>query len=353
MHLLCKKTHMKSNKLFTLLGILIISSTFAQTRVVLVEQFTNSGCPPCAASSPSVFSYVNSNPADVVAIAYHTPFPYSDSMYYENPSESNARVSFYGVSGVPYSIVDGNYYSNSSGAFVSVMSSTINTRKTVSPKYDVQALSFNLTGNLLTGSFKFTSLDGANSSDNLVAQIVVIEKNVLKSSYAASPGANSETEYGYVMRKMLPNQSGTVLLNKTLGSSDTINLNWTLNKIKDINELRLVTFVQNTTTKEVYQAQLFTPQLGVAGIAELNNTNALNAIFYPNPSTGNITISLATEQFINKMEVISQLGELVYSQSIGASVKAINTELNLSNGIYYVKLSNNSSSSVQKLSILK
>ena len=344
---------MKSHKLITLLGILIVSSTFAQTRIVLVEQFTNSGCPPCAASSPSVFNYVDSNPSDVVAIAYHTSFPYNDSMYFENPAESNARVAVYGVSGVPYSVVDGNYYSNSSGAFVSVMSSTINARKAVSPKYDIQALSFDLTGSLLTGSFKFISLDGANSSDNLIAHIAVIEKNVLKSSYSASPGANSETEYGYVMRKMIPNSSGTVLVNKTLSGSDTINLNWTLNKIKDINELKLVAFVQNTTTKEVYQAQLFTPQLNSVGITESTNSNIFNAVLYPNPSTGNVSISLAREQFISKMEIVNQLGELVYSKSIDASVNTINTELNLSNGIYYVKLLNKSGSSIQKLILLK
>ena len=53
------------------------------------------------------------------------------------------------------------------------------------------------------------------------------------------------------------------------------------------------------------------------------------------------------------MDVINQLGEIVYSKSIDASVNTINVELNLSNGIYYVKLSNNSASSIQKLSILK
>ena len=74
---------------------------------------------------------------------------------------------------------------------------------------------------------------------------------------------------------------------------------------------------------------------------------------HPNPSTGNVSISLAREQFISKMEIVNQLGELVYSKSIDASVNTINTELNLSNGIYYVKLLNKSGSSIQKLILLK
>ena len=343
---------MKKIVLLSALGILV-SASFAQTRIVLIEQFTNSGCPPCASSSPSVFNFVDSNPNDVVAVAYHTSFPYNDSMYFENSAESNARVAYYGVSGVPYSIVDGNYYENGSAGFLPVMSSTITTRKAVSPRYDAQALSLNLSGTSLTGSFKFTSLNASNSTDNLVAHIVVIEKNVLKSSYAASPGANSETEYGYVMRKMFPNASGTILLNKALGNSDTIALNWTLNKIKDINELKVVVFVQNTTTQEVYQSQLFTPIINSVGINDIKSSLENKIVLYPNPSTGNITVSLNEEQFINKLEIINQLGELVYSKTIENKTKLISTELGLNNGIYFVKIYGDSKNAIQKISIIK
>lgn len=112
------------------------SLSFAQQRIVLLEQFTNSGCPPCASSTPTVLNYVDTSPNDVVAIAYHTSFPYNDSMYFENPVQSNTRTSLYGVSGVPHTVIDGNYYSNGSPAFISVMSSTINARKAMPAQYN-------------------------------------------------------------------------------------------------------------------------------------------------------------------------------------------------------------------------
>lgn len=323
---------MKKIFLLSVLTLLASTLSIAQTRVVLIEQFTNSGCPPCAASSPSIFNFVDSNPTDVGSIAYHTSFPYNDSMYFENPAESSARVSFYGVSGVPYSIVDGNYYKNSSSGFIPVMSSTIATRKAISPKYDAQTLSLNLVGNLLTGSLRFTSLNVSNATDNLVAYIVVIEKYVLKSSYAASPSANSETEYGYVMRKMFPNSSGTLLINKALSGNDTVNINWTLNKIKDINEMKVVVFVQNTITQEVYQAQLFTPTISSVGINDVSFTSISQATIYPNPSTGNISISVNKELFIDKIEILNQLGQVVYIASIKANTNNVSATLNLESG---------------------
>lgn len=343
---------MKKIILISLIGIIATAAAIGQTRVVLIEQFTNSGCPPCASSSPTVYNFVDTNPSDVVAIAYHTSFPYNDSMYFENPSESNARVALYGVSGVPYSIVDGNYYQNGSPAFVPIMSSTITARKGVAPRYDVESLALNLTGNSLTGSFRFTSLDGSNSTDNLVAHIVVIEKNVLKSSYAASPGANAETEYGYVMRKMFPNSGGTILINKALSNSDTIALNWTLNKIKDVNELKVVAFVQNTTTKEVYQAQLFTPVISSVGINDISASSIQSAILYPNPTSGDLSINLNKELFIDKIEIINQIGELVYFQKVNNTTQLIHSKLNLSNGIYFVKIYGNSISTTKKISIV-
>ena len=159
---------------FTFLFI-VMQFSFAQ-RVVLIEQFTNSGCPPCAAATPPVFNYVNNNPADVVAIGYHTSFPYSDSMYFENPAESNARVSYYTVQTVPYSIVDGNYYANFSSSFNTVIANTINTRKAIANKYNITNLNNTISGNVLNTKFVFESLNANNTNDTLRAHIVVIEK---------------------------------------------------------------------------------------------------------------------------------------------------------------------------------
>lgn len=323
-------------KHFVLLCFICICTILPAQRVVLIEQFTNSGCPPCAASTPPVFNYVNNNPADVVAIGYHTSYPYSDSMYFENPVESNARVSYYGSFGVPQSFVDGNYYSNSSSNFLPVIANTINTRKAIANKYNINNVNVTISGNNLNTKIAFESLNASNINDTLMAHIVVIEKNVLKSSYAASPGANSETNYEYVMRKMLPNQAGSFLVNRSINGKDTITFNWAMQKIKNNTQVRVVAFVQNKNTKEVYMANMFSTNLST-GITENNNeVGSLQA--YANPTLKTITITSAKLKNTANIAIIDISGKKVFSENrepgeiVHLSTSAFNT------GIYIISL---------------
>ena len=317
----------------TLLALFLFSvmALNAQQRIVLIEQFTNSGCPPCATSTPTVLNYVNTNPADVVAIAYHTSFPYNDSMYFENPVESATRTNFYSISGVPYSIVDGNYYSSSSSSFTSVMASTINARKAISAQYNISSISNTITGNTLNSQLTFSSLAAGNINDSLRAFIVVIEKTVLKTSYTASPGANTETQYEYVMRKMITTDTGAYLQNRNITGADVFNINWNLSKIKNVNEVRVVAFVQNRNTKEVYQAMMFSPAV-TASIQE--DAMSPMIIVYPNPAEGTIFIDITDPSRSGKIILTDVTGRIIYSRSLdGEPTIEINTD-GIAKGMY-------------------
>lgn len=319
---------------FTFL-LIAMQFSFAQ-RVVLIEQFTNSGCPPCAAATPPVFNYVNNNPADVVAIGYHTSFPYSDSMYFENPAESNARVSYYTVQTVPYSIVDGNYYANFSSSFNTVIANTINTRKAIANKYNITNLNNTISGNVLNTKFVFESLNANNTNDTLRAHIVVIEKNVLKSSYAASPGANTETNYEYVMRKMLPNQNGSFLVNRNLNGKDTIMLNWPMQKIKSNAQVRVVAFVQNKTTKEVYMANLFSTTIST-GLNEIKK-DALSFHVFPNPATDHLSISFYNLKNDATITIVDVLGKSLLTETVSPDKTLLLNTSDFKKGIYFMIL---------------
>ncbi|MBA3970777.1 MAG: T9SS type A sorting domain-containing protein [Bacteroidetes bacterium] len=338
------------HKITTTLAILIFFSmgASAQQRIVLIEQFTNSGCPPCATSTPTILNYVDANPSDVVAIAYHTSFPYNDSMYFENPVQSTTRTNFYSVSGVPYSVVDGNYYSSSSSVFAGSMASVINTRKAMPAQYNISESSNSITGNILNSQITFSSLLASNVNDSLRAFVVVIEKTVLKSAYAASPGANSETQYEYVMRRMITTDSGTSLQNRNIAGSDIFNINWTLSKIKDINEVRVVGFVQNKNTKEVYQAVMFTPTV-TAGIGEDLLFTAIDV--YPNPADEKVFIQIRDPEFRGNIELTDITGRIIYSTIIsGGSKVEINTT-EISDGMYLIHCTNGEKSTTKKLII--
>jgi hypothetical protein len=324
----------------------------AQTRLVLIEQFSNSSCPPCAQSSPPVYTYADNNPENAIVISYHTGFPYTnDSMHLENPIDANQRVSFYSVVGVPYSIMDGNVFRGSSSSFVSNISSNVNNRKAVNPQYDITSTGILLSNNTLTGTFQFSSLLAENANENLIAHIVVIEKSVLKSSYASSPGNNSETEYGYVMRKMFPSAAGTVLINKDLNGSDEVNFSWTLDNIKDESEIRIVAFVQNLDTKEVYQSQLFEVGNGTVGIEKSITTQNEMQIF-PNPNNGTFTLLLNNNLFVESITIVNQLGQEIKKQTINSAALNFPNSFQLEKGIYFVKLKTKVEELVKKITVI-
>ncbi len=257
-----------------------------QGRTVLIEQFTNSGCPPCAVSTPSVYQFGRNNPSQTAVIAYHTSFPYLDSMHLENPTDANARTAFYGVNGVPHSIMDGNQYRATTSTFTSQMQGRFNQRSIVDVTYSLNLSDFELRSDSLFVKVQANSLAAQNGTDSLRLFVVVVEDLVQKSSYAASPGANSLTSYSFVMRKILPEAGGYRLMNTAWGGNDSLSLNWKLQKIKDINQLRVVVFVQNMTTKEIYQAQI---SGGLStSFAELKKP-ALFTVF-PQPATSSCTV---------------------------------------------------------------
>ena len=343
---------MKKLQLLYIFGTIISSLSFAQTRIVLVEQFTNSSCPPCATFSPTVYNFANNNPSLATVIAYHTVFPYNnDSMYHANTVDPTQRASYYSVSGTPTSVMDGNQFKGATGTFNTNISNSINNRALIAPKYTIQQSSLILANNQLSGTFQFTSINAANANDNLIAHIVIIEKDVLKSSYAASPGNNSESHYEYVMRKMIPNATGTVLINKTLNGTDIIPLSWTLSNIKNINEIRVVAFVQNNTTKEIYQSILFTPQISATGITE--EIGATNINIYPNPMQNELSIAFEKVQFVDNITIVDQLGKIVYTKTIKEATKQVPLQLDLSSGIYYLKIAGAAINQIQKISIIK
>jgi tetratricopeptide (TPR) repeat protein len=74
-------------------------------RMVVLEMFTGSACPPCVAADLAMDAALVRYPADaVVALAYHQHIPGPDPMV---TTEGNARRQYYSVNGVPTLEIDG------------------------------------------------------------------------------------------------------------------------------------------------------------------------------------------------------------------------------------------------------
>ena len=81
-------------------------------RVVFVEEFTNTDCPPCATQNPAFDALLMANrtAGKVSMVKYHAPWPGPlDPMNNFNPTDVSDRLYYYGSLGLPNALMNGIY----------------------------------------------------------------------------------------------------------------------------------------------------------------------------------------------------------------------------------------------------
>ncbi len=245
---------MKKIFLFLVGCILLSIQTFSQSqRLVLVEEFTNACCGPCASQNPAFDALLQANPTKITAIKYHTNWPGVDPMNTQNPGDVQEKVTYYSVTGVPYAALDGTPIvgSNYLGAPSNLTQQKIDAEYAIPSPLEI---SINHQLSATNDTIFVTMLIKATQavSGNLVANIAVIEKHI---HFNSPPGSNGEKDFYNVMKKLLPTKSGTTLPSSmAAGDYIIITTSWKLANVYNLSELSVVGFVQNLTNKSVLQA---------------------------------------------------------------------------------------------------
>jgi hypothetical protein len=246
---------MKHLLLLFIVGSITLGLTAQTQRLVLIEEATNASCGPCASQNPAFDALLNANRHKLTAIKYHWYFPGYDPMHNHNVAENNARVSYYSINGVPTAVIDG-YKPSGAGfsypggphgftqalidQFYAVPSPfEVDMHHYLSPAQDSIHVIMRIRAMQdITGTFK--------------AHMVVIEKTI---TFSSPPGSNGEMVFHDVMKKMLPNQSGTDLATAWQeGDYIILKESWKLANIYNMNQLGVVGFVQQHVSKSVQQA---------------------------------------------------------------------------------------------------
>jgi hypothetical protein len=194
---------------------------------------------------------VNSNPGKVVVLTYHVSWPGTDPMNLHNPGEVNTRVTYYSISSVPHSRLDGANVGQ-------VSQGSLDARYAVSSPFTI-----NLTHHLSVNYDSMYVTMVITATENVVAglkaHIAIVEDHI---HFASPPGSNGERDFYTVMKKMIPNANGTTMPAMTTGQTFTVTGGWKLKNVYDINELAAIGFVQDNGTKDVKQAK-FSPKVPV------------------------------------------------------------------------------------------
>ena len=244
--------------------VLVTITTFAFTanaqtaKLAVVEEFTNASCPPCAAQNPDFDALMAANKDKAIVLKYQVWFPGFDPMYEQNTVDVRARADFYdGGFGVPNGRVEGVDVGVVSG----ITQASINAAAAPMSPLDIKLThnaDFDKKTMTISCVIKNVSPDMWMGAGH-VAQIAITEEDIM---FNEPPGSTDESHFTNVMRKMLPNASGTAMMDIMAGDSMVIEFTDidVPDYIYNFGEIGVVAFVQNNLTRASVQAAVSAPQ---------------------------------------------------------------------------------------------
>lgn len=322
-------------------GIIVVSQSVSH--VACIEEFTSSTCAPCATFNSTFDPLLNDNNANnsngpgssVAAVKYQMnwPNPGNDPSY--NPDGATRRT-YYGVTGIPYPLIDGAQMEFGNQAEIDEYVSK--------PSPMALNCTYSVNGGFVGVNVSLTPYFSTGTGNKLF--IAVLEKEY---DFAAS--TTSQDVFKHVMRKMLPNGSGITINSFADGVMQSFNQSYNFNTVAPgatptqgsynlwvgPSNLEVVAFVQNTATGEIYQAAIGTK---VAGMKEASSDLSIG--LFPNPVNDMMVVSLELQKSEEvKIEFVNALGQVVLSQNEGTVSGSRNVRINtvaLANGVYFARV---------------
>lgn len=294
--------------------VLALAALFAaaQTqRLVMIEEFTNASCGPCASQNPAFNTLLAANPTKQISLKYQTVWPGFDPMNAQNPTEVASRVTYYGVNGVPYTRMDGVEITGSSyaGAPANLTQAKLDAAYAIASNVGVSVshtISNDLDSIYITVNVTNATANALTTTGH-VLHVGIAEEEII---FPTAPGSNGETDFFFVMRKMLPNASGTALPASIAASG-----NWQQTfavalptYIYNYGEIAVVAFVQNNSTQAVLNAGYSAKQPVPAGNFDAAITGTAPAV------------SLCAANFVPSFTLTNSSASALTSATISVSV---------------------------------
>ncbi|MFZ4544181.1 MAG: T9SS type A sorting domain-containing protein [Saprospiraceae bacterium] len=253
------------------LGVFFQVHAQSPKRTVLVEEFTNASCAPCASFNPKFLPLLEANKADVISLKYQTAFPGFDPMNLVNPGEVLTRQNYYAVNAVPNVFFDGVAKSTSVAQTQAPYTAAI----AKAAPYELKVShEFN---KALDSVFVTIEVKNSSTKDytekNQVLHVALAEKTI---TFKTAPGTNGEKVFYDIMHKMVPNASGTPVQEK-ISIDESVVFKFAVripNYFYNLGQFEVIAFVQNKTTKVINQAGKSNIQALTGTFVDLSATNS-------------------------------------------------------------------------------
>jgi hypothetical protein len=305
-----------------------------RNRMVLIEELVN-----VAENDPEVEAIAVDPQA--LNIKYFVGHAGVDPINKDNKADPSARALLYGVDDIPRAVVDGIMFENKPFKADNWGPEDYTLRTLSVSPFDID-----ITPSVVGGALSVNSIITKNSTKVLtgpfVVQIAMVEKTL-------KVGA---TTFKNVHRKFLPNAAGNRVEDSGWGNAGKFSVTQLWNPTvapKENDTIRIIVFIQHENSKEVYQAGFkdvpysVLKDLTVNNASNVRTSNGLETFdfnVYPNPSNGDVNISLG-EMFDKEIHwsILNNLGNTIKDGGIQENVhiQRIST-FDLPSGIYLMKL---------------
>ncbi|ELR70824.1 hypothetical protein C900_03432 [Fulvivirga imtechensis AK7] len=305
-----------------------------KTRTVLIEHFTDTEIDISNQASDhfeqiQAGQIAETGVTDFELLEYHIQDSGGDPFNSDNPGDPSARSLFYGVSQAPKAVLDGNQFN---GNPFEISEIDIERRSLMDPLFEVRIDTLLTATETLSADVTVTAL--AALSEDVTIHLALVEGAI----------AYDGRTYHNVLKKLIFGGEGERLsIDWSPGTVKTVRGEWNIDiNIYNPDQLRLIAFVQNKTSREIYGATYTRAPVknegAVTGVKEDVFAQAKNISIYPNPADGVLHFSINQDPLKQYYwKIVDQRGVAMLSGDIEFNNGTFSTNINeLPNGIYYV-----------------
>lgn len=316
-------------------------------RYPMIECFTSATCPPCNPGNIVVENILKKHPGDYVIAKYQMNWPGNGDIYFN--TDGNMRRNYYAIDGVPTMFVDGMLGINSNvftdQMFLDAQSSPAFLK--LEANYSVTDKTVNINASILSKI--------AISKNDMVLHCAILEGTTYK-----NVATNGETEFHNVEKAMVPSGAGTPIKPLAADEKQEFSLTYTFpenNTVEEFDDLFVAVFLQNRTTKEIYNATFAVKE--ATGVYDKNSSGSGIVRVFPNPATQmlNLDYLVNTSSANVKLMVYNLNGELVLENNLGAKSEGIYSQpvniSKLTSGDYLLELHIDAETFINKLSVVR
>lgn len=301
---------------------------------VLFEHFTNQSSVASISANKELYKIMDLAGIDAYSIQYHTSFPGTDTMNMRNSQDPANRVLYYGVGTVPECIMDGGIDARYKYDFVNRLPNMedVSIRSLIDPDFDLEITS-QYSVPLISGNVKVKPRkDMANR--NISLYIAVVEDITVQSG-------TTTLVYYNVLKKFLPTAGGTPLkANWATNDVVTIDYFWDSQYIYNSDKVKIVAYIQDEQTREVYQVNMLkvSPIVSVRLVADFNNK--LVSRLYPNPVVNTATIEF-NEGLQKELtaQIVDRNGRILNTTALQKGISEYIVDFTgYPNGLYFIQI---------------